>query len=71
MTVLSDDAARFHNRMRILLNIEPHEFADAGLTLEQWRDFDADPHRFFIRAGDATAAAIWSIVEKREASSAA
>ncbi|WP_420104528.1 hypothetical protein [Bosea sp. (in: a-proteobacteria)] len=71
MSILSDDAARFHNRLRILLNIEPHEFDAAGLTLDQWRDFDADPYRFFIRAGDATAARIWSIVEKREARRAA
>ena len=71
MSILSDDAARFHNRLRILLNIEPHEFAAAGLTPNQWHSFDYDPFRFFIRASDATAAAIWSIVEKREARGAA
>ena len=66
MTALSDEAARFHNRLRILLNIEAGDFAAAGLTFEQWRTFVADPFRAFIRADDPTAAAIWSIVEARE-----
>lgn len=67
MTTLPADAAQFHNRLRILMNIEAEDFANAGLTFKQWRDFDANPHRFFIRADDPTAAAIWRIVEAREA----
>ncbi len=61
----------FHNRLRIMLGIDAHEFAAVGLTLEQWRRFDADPFRFFIRADDRTAAAIWSIIEARSCKRAA
>lgn len=61
----------FHNRLRIMLGIDPHEFALVGLTLDQWHWFDADPFRFFIRADDLTAAAIWSIIEARSSKRAA
>lgn len=61
----------FHNRLRIMLGIDAHEFALVGLTLEQWRRFDADPFRFFIRADDETAAVVWSIIEARETKRAA
>lgn len=55
----------FHNRLRIMLGIDAHEFAEVGLTLDQWRRYDAEPFRFFIRANDRTAAAIWSIIQAR------
>jgi hypothetical protein len=61
----------FHNKLRIMLGIDAHEFALAGLTMEQWRRFDADPYRFFIRADDRTAAAIWSIIQARSSKRAA
>lgn len=55
----------FHNRLRIMIGIDAHEFAAAGLTREQWQSFDANPYRFFIRADVRTAQAIWSILEAR------
>jgi uncharacterized ferritin-like protein (DUF455 family) len=61
----------FHNRLRIMLGIDAHEFAEVGLTLDQWRRFDAEPFRFFIRADDRTAAAIWSIIQARSSERAA
>jgi hypothetical protein len=76
MRTLSDDAARFHNRLRILLNIEEHELITVGAGVDPitfrvradfMEQFMANPFRTFIRADDATAAAIWSIVEAREA----
>lgn len=76
MTALSDDAARFHNRLRILLNIEERELMEVGAGIdpdthhirgELIDQFMADPFRTFIRADDPTAAAIWRIVEAREA----
>lgn len=76
MITLSEDAARFHNRLRILMGIDEHEFVSAGafvdprtnrVDYEAISKFMAAPFEGFIRADDATAAAIWSIVEKREA----
>jgi len=72
---LSADAAQFHNRLRILLNIEEHELMEVGAGIDPdtyqirtdfFDQFLADPFHTFIRADDATAAAIWSIVEARE-----
>jgi hypothetical protein len=71
MTTLSDEAARFHNRLRILMGIDRHELVEAGAIKAEdgrsWDRFATDPYRFFIRADDPTATAIWSIVEAREA----
>lgn len=55
----------FHNRLRIMIGIDAHEFVAAGLTREQWQSFDTNPYRFFIRADVRTAQAIWSILEAR------
>lgn len=72
---LNADAARFHNRLRILLNIEEHELLAVGAGVDPdtnlirtdfFEQFLADPFHTFIRTDDATAAAIWSIVEARE-----
>lgn len=76
MITLSEDAARFHNRLRILINIEEHELLAVGAGVDPdtnlirtdfFDRFLADPFHTFIRADAATAAAIWSIVEAREA----
>ena len=76
MAVLSEDAARFHNRLRILMNIEDYELVATGAFVdpetgaihqEAISNFLSSPFETFIRADDATAAAIWSIVEAREA----
>lgn len=65
---------RFHNALRILLNIEWHEFAGAIGPLyhdgrpphEQWERFRNDPHRWFISAPTAHARAIWELVKARQ-----
>lgn len=76
MTALTAAAAQFHNRLRILLNIEEDDLKRVGAGVDPDTNrirfdfveaFIADPFRTFIRADDATAAAIWSIVEAREA----
>lgn len=80
MTQLSEDAARFHNRLRILMGIDEHEFVSAGAFVDPHTNrvdyaaisnFMASPFESFIRADDATAAAVWSIVERRETKRAA
>ena len=68
----------FHNALRILLNIDLPEFADAvypdwhnegsdDVLNAAYRKFRDDPHNWFIRAPDNHAKAIWKIVEERNA----
>jgi hypothetical protein len=61
--VMSEQAA-FLNRLRSLLNIEGDQLPE--LTREQQARFMADPFRFFVRADDEKAAAIWREIEKRQ-----
>ncbi len=53
---------RFHNGMRILLNIDASEFPGPE---EDWPEFRDNPHRYFITCGDETASALWVLIEKR------
>ncbi|MBS9476181.1 hypothetical protein [Ancylobacter radicis] len=61
----------FRNRLRIMLGIDMHELEAAGVILHgdrnAWVIFSQDPFRFFIRANDATAEKIWSVIERRAA----
>ncbi len=59
----------FHNGLRILLNLDLDELATAGAM--EHRDFDTyaefrtDPFRWFIRANDRQAEAVWSLMQER------
>lgn len=53
----------FLNRLRSLHCIEPD---DLSLTRLQATQFASNPVRFFIRADDPTAAAIWAAIEARQ-----
>lgn len=55
---------RFHNTLRILLNIDQDEI---GLDGPVWDSFQRDPFRWFIRACDADAEKVWAAVERRQA----
>jgi hypothetical protein len=66
----------FHNFLRILLNIDADEFMQAvygrdthpgegGEEWAAWTTFREDPYRWFIKAGDQQAAALWKIIERR------
>lgn len=61
---------RFSNRLRILLGIDMYELVNAGAISSDdtasWTSFRDNPWRYFIKAGDAEQAAIWSIIERRE-----
>jgi len=66
--VNSTEFRRFHNALRILANLDPSEMIAAGAIdtiLEFWR-FSDDPYRFFIRADDARAAALWTLIQSRQ-----
>ncbi len=53
----------FLNRIRSLHCIEP---AALMLTPVQAAQFDRNPVRFFMKADDKTAAAIWSAIDARQ-----
>lgn len=59
----------FHNGLRILHCIDRQELETAGVIKRgdhnAWGKFQQNPHRFFIRADDATAATIWTIMQRR------
>lgn len=59
----------FHNRLRILLSIDRHELAAAGVLAAQdllgWSQFQHDPFRFFLRLDTRRASALWGLVQSR------
>lgn len=52
---------RFHNMLRVLLNIGAHELGNP----EWWPEYQRDPFRFFIRCDDERATLIWSAMAQR------
>lgn len=62
--------AAFHNMLRVMINIDQDELIAAGAMdeedLDGWISFRENPWRFFIKAGQDTAEAIWSIIRERE-----
>lgn len=61
--------AEFHNGLRILLNLDRHVLVQAGVLPHgdhnAWGTFTRDPYRFFIRADDATAEKLWTLMQTR------
>ena len=70
---MDDDLHQFLNRMRILHCIDGYEIeqemAATGLemTEKRWNEFRRSPTDFMICADDPTQAALWSIIQRREA----
>lgn len=62
---------RFHNALRILLNIDRFELEDVGAIPKGapgdglWNAWKSNPFIFFIRADDGKADAIWGIMQGR------
>jgi len=61
--------SEFHNALRILTSIDMRELEEAGIIAHQdltaWGLFRRDPFRWFIRADDVKAAALFAIIERR------
>ena len=59
----------FHNRLRVLLNIDRDELVNAGVLAEEdrasWIAFRESPWRYLIRASDEDAEKMWALVLKR------
>ncbi len=53
---------RFHNGLRILMNIDSHAFPGPS---EEWPAFRDNPWRYFITCDDTIAHALWTIIERR------
>ncbi len=53
---------RFHNGLRILLNIDATEFPG---PVEEWPAFRDNPWRYFISCADHTANGLWDIIRRR------
>lgn len=66
------DFRQFHNRLRMLLNIDAFEFFEATGTdgdsdhSALWEAFQANPWRWFIRASDDEARGLFRIMVDRE-----
>lgn len=62
--------AEFHNALRILLNLDFRDLVQAGILQPhddaRWEQFQHDPFRYFIRAGDATAERLWGLIASRQ-----
>ena len=65
---------KFHNALRILLNIDGDEFIAAIEAVrvegdndpqDEWDRFNGNPYRWFIRSPSRIARAIWQIIEER------
>jgi len=63
--VASTEFRRFHNALRILIHFNFDDLRAAGVLddLTEFRRFDDDPYRFFVRAEDARAAALWALIQ--------
>lgn len=53
---------RFHNGLRVLLNIDATEFPGRS---EDWANFRDNPWRYFITCGDDIALVLWEIIRRR------
>lgn len=66
--VASTEFRRFHNALRILIHFDFDDLRAAEVLddLTEFRRFDDDPYRFFVRAEDARAAALWTLIQSRQ-----
>lgn len=62
------DLRRFHNRLRILLNIDEDELNRSGATYgdADWIAFSTNPWRWLILADDLQKQAVYTIIRSRE-----
>lgn len=64
----------FENGLRILISIDMSELEDAGAIARgdktSWEKFRDNPWRWLIRVDDDTAAAVWTIIERRSSRAA-
>jgi hypothetical protein len=59
-----DERHTFINRLRIMHSLDLHEIA--GMPLDQWGRFSANPYLFLMGADGPAQAAIWDAIKARE-----
>lgn len=68
---LKDDLAIFTNRLRMLRSIDRHELVQARVMPVDdeatWTWFRRNPYDYMIRASDQARAAVWTIIQRQEA----
>lgn len=61
--------------LRIMLNLDMSDLVNGGVISSDdtgaWQSFRADPYRWFIKAGDQEAAALFRLIGEREDRAAA
>lgn len=61
---------QFHNALRILTSLDAHDLEAAGVIRNgdhnAWGTFRRDPFRWLIRADDALARKLFSLIEQRQ-----
>lgn len=58
---------RFHNALRIMLNIDHDKIVGAGIEMDdaEWKTFQASPWKWFIRQDATTANKFWQLMIER------
>lgn len=64
---------RFHNALRILINLGMRDLEKAGVIEEcdwdMWTRFQKNPHLFFVQILEARAEKLWALIEKHQPAS--
>ena len=66
------DKSRFHNAIRILLNIDKYELIEASIIRDGdetgtcWTRFNNDPLIFIAKLNDDKYDALWELIEARQ-----
>jgi hypothetical protein len=61
---------RFHNGLRILINLGMRDLEQAGVIeecdWEDWTRFQKNPHLYFVQISEARAEKLWALIEKHQ-----
>jgi hypothetical protein len=78
MTESNPAFRRFHNALRIMLNLDRADLdaasvfsKDEAIAATQWAAFTCDPYRFFIKTPTPIAERLWALIESRQDQAAA
>lgn len=70
---MNADFNRFHNALRILVNLGQRDLEDAGVIdrsdHDDWERFARNPYRFFYAISTPRAEKLWALIEKRQPAS--
>jgi hypothetical protein len=68
--VSNTEFRRFHNAIRILINLGMRDMEQAGVIdvgdYEDWTRFLKNPHLYFVQISEARAERLWALIEKHQ-----